>query len=148
MLEVMQRATRLHLSPRAGPAVLDGGWWPRSWDPVSELPGLVLALSEKHGRIRQLLVNGDSWQGRRFSRLAVGDDVVRMGWFTSQNPAVLIAVTARGQQIDLLVVPPAAPDEVAASAMDAAADPADTRHAPAILSAAFDEHLHPMRRVG
>ena len=33
---------RLHLAPvRAGRAVLDGGWWPRSWDPVAELPGPV-----------------------------------------------------------------------------------------------------------
>src|SRR5439155_8077665 len=33
---------RLHLaSVRAGQAVLDGGWWPRSWDPVAELPGLI-----------------------------------------------------------------------------------------------------------
>jgi hypothetical protein len=27
-----------------GRMLLDGGWWPRSADPVAELPGLLLAL--------------------------------------------------------------------------------------------------------
>src|SRR5438874_8311155 len=97
---------RLHLAPvRAGRAVLDGGWWPRSWDPVAELPGLILDLDASFGPIRQVLLNIDAWD-RRFRRLAVGSRVVRMGWFTSLDPALLIATTERGDQIDLLVVPP------------------------------------------
>src|SRR5947199_221334 len=52
-------APRLRLVPvRAGQAVLDGGWWPRSWDPVTELPGLILALDARFGPIRQVLLNG------------------------------------------------------------------------------------------
>src|SRR3954454_1913611 len=42
---------------RVGQAVLDGGWWPRSWDPVDELPGLVLALADRYGRIWQVMLN-------------------------------------------------------------------------------------------
>jgi hypothetical protein len=48
---------RLLLQPdRPGPALLDGGWWPRSADPAAELPGLILALDERHGRITRVLL--------------------------------------------------------------------------------------------
>jgi hypothetical protein len=125
---------RLHLAPvRAGQAVLDGGWWPRSWDPVAELPGLILALDARFGPIRQVLLNIDAWDCR-FRRLAVGARVVRMGWFTSLDPALLIATTERGDQLDLLVVPPGTARAAARAAMARAADPADTTRAPAILA--------------
>jgi hypothetical protein len=126
---------RLVLAPvRAGRAVLDGGWWPRSWDPVVELPDLVVALSARYGAIRQLMLNSGSWD-RRFRRLAVGEGVVRLGWFASVDPAVVIATTDGGQQIDLLVVPPGTGTAAAERAMTEAADPTDVRRAPAILVA-------------
>jgi Family of unknown function (DUF5994) len=125
---------RLHLAPvRAGRAVLDGGWWPRSRDPVAELPGLILDLDASFGPIRQVLLNIDAWD-RRFRRLAVGSRVVRMGWFTSLDPALLIATTERGDQIDLLVVPPRTARATARVVMARAADPANTTHAPTILA--------------
>ena len=125
---------RLLLAPvRSSQAVLDGGWWPRSWDPVAELPGLILALDSRFGPIRQVLLNIDAWDCR-FRRLAVGARVVRMGWFTSLDPALLIAATDRGDQIDLLVVPPATAEAAGRSAMARAADPADTTRAPGILT--------------
>jgi Family of unknown function (DUF5994) len=145
MLTTAQRATtvsptppsppRLILAPiRAGRAVLDGGWWPRSWDPVAELPGLVLALSARDGTIRQLMLNSVTWDSR-FTRLAVGDGVVRIGWFASVDPAVVIATTDRGDQVDLLVVPPGTAATAAEKAMTEAADPANLARAQAILAA-------------
>ncbi len=126
---------RLLLAPvRAGRAVLDGGWWPRSWDPVAELPGLILALDGRFGPIRQVLLNSGAWD-HRFRRLAVGARVVRMGWFTSLDPALLIATTQRGDQLDLLVIPPGTAEAAARAAMARAADPADTTRAPGILTA-------------
>jgi hypothetical protein len=126
---------RLLLAPvRAGQTVLDGGWWPRSWNPVAELPALILALDDRFGPIRQMLLNSGAWDCR-FRRLAVGARVVRMGWFTSLDPALLIATTDRGDQIDLLVVPPATTAATARSAMARAADPADTTRAPGIIAA-------------
>jgi hypothetical protein len=127
---------RLVLAPvRAGRAVLDGGWWPRSWDPVAELPGLVLALSERYGTIRQLMLNNATWSSR-FQRLTAGAGVVRAGWFASVDPAVLIATTYDGEQIDLLVVPPSTAAHTAEKAMARAADPANRARAHAILTAA------------
>jgi uncharacterized protein DUF5994 len=117
---------------RADYAVLDGGWWPRSWDPVAELPGLVLALAARFGPIRQLMLSSTAWDSR-FRRLAAGAGVVRMGWFTSMDPALLIATTYRGEQIDLLVVPPQTPAAAAEQAMATAANPTNVARAPEIL---------------
>jgi hypothetical protein len=125
---------RLVLAPtRADHAVLDGGWWPRSWDPVAELPGLVLALAARFGPIRQLMLTSTAWDSR-FRRLAVDAGVVRMGWFTSMDPALLIATTYRGDQIDLLVVPPQTSATAAEQAMATAADPTNVVRAPDILA--------------
>lgn len=128
---------RLLLAPaRIGQAVLDGGWWPRSKDPVAELPGLILALCERYGPIRQVMLNNDTWDGR-FGRLAVGARVVRMGWYDSLDPALMIATTGHGDQLDLLVLPPDTPEATARAAMARAADPADTTQASDILAAAL-----------
>lgn len=126
---------RLVLAPvRASRAVLDGGWWPRSWDPVAELPGLLLALSDRYGRIRNVILNNGAWDSR-FRRLVVGTDVVRVGWFDSLDTALLIATTDRGDQLDLLVVPPDSTAVAAEQAMATAADPTNSMHAPDILAA-------------
>jgi hypothetical protein len=126
---------RLVLAPvRAGRAVLDGGWWPRSWDPLAELPGLVLALSAHYGTIRQLMLNSVAWDSQ-VQRLAVGEGVVRVGWFASVDPAVMIATTYAGEQVDLLVIPPRTSATAAGKAMTEAADPANTTRAPAMLAA-------------
>lgn len=119
---------------RAGQAVLDGGWWPRSGDPVAELPGLVLALGERYGPIRQMMLNIHTWDSHP-RRLAVGTRVVRLGWLVSVDPALAIASTESGDQLDLLVVPPQTVEASARSAMARAADPADTTRAPDILAA-------------
>src|SRR6185437_2285233 len=50
---------RLRLQPdQSVPTLLDGGWWPRSADPAAELPGLILALNERHGRITTRVMLG------------------------------------------------------------------------------------------
>jgi hypothetical protein len=137
---------RLSLAPTRARAVLDGGWWPRSWDPVAELPGLILALAEQHGRIRHIMLNGRAWESR-FRRLAVGADVVRIGWFDTLDPAVLVATTGRDDQLDLLVVPPGTSVATAERMMAIAAAPANLRHAPAILAAERARPAEPARSV-
>jgi hypothetical protein len=119
---------------RASRAVLDGGWWPRSADPIAELPGLVLVLSERYGPVRQLMLNRRSWDAWP-PRLAVGARVVRIGWFASVDPAMAIATTERGDQLDLLVVPPGVAEAAARRAMAQAADPTGTVRAPDLLAA-------------
>lgn len=134
---------RLSLSPERGDdAVLDGGWWPRSWDPLAELPGLVLALTERYGPIRNVMLNRAAWDSQ-FRRLAVGAGQVRVGWFTTLAPSLLVATTERGEQIELLVVPPSASAAAAQRAMTTAADPTNTLRAPDILAAEAAEAVSP-----
>ena len=126
---------RVRFAPvRARQAVLDGGWWPRSTDPDVELPGLVHVLSERYGPIRQLMLNRDVWDARP-RRLTVDARMVRLGWFASVDPALAIATTEHGDQLDLLVVPPATAEAQARDAMERAADPTHTTRAPGILAA-------------
>ncbi|MEV0329402.1 DUF5994 family protein [Micromonospora echinospora] len=126
--------TRLVLAPTRDRTVLDGGWWPRSWDPAAELPSFVRALSERYGRIRHLMLNIHTWDSR-IHRLTVGPDVVRIGWFDTLDPALLVATTASDHQVDLLVVPPTTAPATAERALAAAADPANLTHAPDLLVA-------------
>ena len=80
---------RLRLQPdRSARTLLDGGWWPRSADPAAELPGLILALDERHGgpgmEISPVLVpgrrerSGDPARCRAAVRQAHGGDHVEV----------------------------------------------------------------------
>jgi hypothetical protein len=112
--------------------LLDGGWWPRSTDPVAELPALVLAIDAVHGPITRLVLSADGWADHP-RRLAVGGRVLRLGYFASQPVALLTAMTDGGARVDLLVVPPDANPGVAAAAMGVAARPANRVPAQHIL---------------
>jgi hypothetical protein len=122
------------VASRAGQAVLDGGWWPRSRDPAAELPGFLLALAARFGPVRKVMLNADAWDNHS-RRLTVGAGEVRMGWFTSLDPALVTATTDGGDQLDLLVVPPGTARAAADQAMSTAADPTNTVRAPDLVAA-------------
>jgi hypothetical protein len=119
---------------RAQQAVLDGAWWPRSWDAAAELPGLVEALSQRYGRVRYTSLNRPAWTNH-IGRSTNGGGALHPGWFNSQNPALLVVTTDSGDQIDLLVVPPGTAQVEAEQMMAAAADPANRVHAADLLAA-------------
>src|SRR6266566_2161011 len=101
---------RLRLQPDlSARTLLDGGWWPRSADPVAELPGLILAIDRRRGPITQIMLGRAGWDASRLHRLRVdgpaGRRVVRLGWFETM-PAGLLTATARAGRTDLLTVPP------------------------------------------
>jgi hypothetical protein len=48
--------------PGAAPELLDGGWWPRSTDPVAEIPGLVLAIDAIRGPITWMMLYSGDWE--------------------------------------------------------------------------------------
>ena len=128
-------APRLCLaSTRFRHTLLDGAWWPRSSDPDSEFPGLILALNASVGRVTNLMLGAAGWD-RRPRRLAVAGRRVRLGWFASQPTGLLTAICGNGDRVDLLVVPPDTGAASAAAAMAVAADPANTIHTPDILAA-------------
>lgn len=106
---------------------LHGAWWPRSDDPVTELPGLIMALDELgDGIVTRLLLHRPSWSAHP-ARLTVNGRVVTMGYFTTQPLNLLIAMRdSYGWRLDLLTIPPGTPEDVAEQAMvQASADDND-----------------------
>ena len=134
---------RLRLQPdRSARTLLDGGWWPRSADPAAELPGLILALDERHGPaspITRIMLGMAGWDPDRPRRLRVdgpaGRRVVRLGWFAGQPAGLLTATCAGGQRTDLVTVPPHTSEQAAWAAMDRAAQAGNRSHAPDLLAA-------------
>ena len=114
--------------------LLDGGWWPRSTDPVAELPGLVLAIDRLRGPITRLVLAADGWDSHP-RRLSVASRVLRLGYFASQPTSLLTALCDNGDRVDLLVVPPRTAGATADAAMVLAATASNLVHAQHILTA-------------
>ncbi|WP_239177908.1 DUF5994 family protein [Actinoplanes octamycinicus] len=120
---------RLRLEPTCSThTLLDGGWWPRSTDPVTELPGLVLAIDTLRGPVTRLILSADGWNTHP-QRLGVAGRVLRLGYFTSQVPSLLTAICANRSRVDLLVVPPHTTAAAAGAAMILAATASNLIHA-------------------
>lgn len=144
---------RLRLQPDlSARTLLDGGWWPRSADPAAELPGLILAIDERHGPVTQIMLGSAGWQASRPGRLRVdgpaGSRTVRLGWYETM-PAGLLTATARAGRTDLLTVPPQTSAPAAWAAMDQAAQAGNRARAPALLAAITTAtgHAHPAARI-
>ncbi len=134
-----QSRPRLRLQPDlSARTLLDGGWWPRSADPAAELPGLILAIEERHGPITRIMLGRAGWDASRPHRLRAdgpaGSRVVRLGWFETM-PAGLLTATARAGRTDLLTVPPHTGEPAAWAAMDQAAQVGNRTRTPALLAA-------------
>jgi hypothetical protein len=131
---------RLRLQPdESGYALLDGAWWPRSADLGTELPELIPALDERHGRIIRIMLGTADWHASKPRQVSVGSPpghrVVKLGWFDSMPGGLLTAFSASGERTDLVTIPPQTTEEAAAAAMQQAAETGNREHAPAILAA-------------
>lgn len=131
---------RLRMEPTGSHrTLLDGGWWPRSTDPVAELPGLVLAIDELRGPVARLVLAAGGWDSHP-RRLGVAGRVLRLGYFTSQPVSLLTALCANGDRVDLVVVPPHTATDTADAAMVVAATTSNLVHAQHILLTASTPH--------
>lgn len=129
-------APRLRLEPRlARLALLDGAWWPRSADPDTELPDLVLALDSRRGPITHLLFDAGEWEEHP-RRLLVAGRRVRLGWSAFSPANLMIAICDNGDRLDLLVIPPDTDQRVATAAMTMATDATRPMRPHDILTAA------------
>jgi hypothetical protein len=112
--------------------LLDGGWWPRSREPVAELPGLVLAIDERRGSVTRLILAAVDWDSHP-RLLSVAGRILRLGYFVSQPAGLLTAVCGNRDRVDLLVVPPDTAGDTADEAMHLAATIGNLVHAQDIL---------------
>jgi Family of unknown function (DUF5994) len=129
---------RLSLVPATAPhAGLGGGWWPRSRDATTELPGLIAELSARVGRVSRVAVQAGAF-GNIPHKLTVGGRKVHVAWFRYMNPNTILLTMAGRDDLVLLVVPPHAPPAAAARALRAVSGPG-AGPADAILAAASIE---------
>jgi hypothetical protein len=102
--------------------LLDGAWWPRSRDLLSELPALTDVLDPLWGRITRIAVNPERWPVFP-RRISVHGHIVKVGWFTPEiDPHKLLLLSYGTGRWDLLVIPPETGAESAARLMAAASD--------------------------
>ncbi|GGR64576.1 hypothetical protein GCM10010169_04500 [Micromonospora fulviviridis] len=129
-------------------AILDGGWWPASRDPVVELSGLVIALAaQRGGVVERIMLQPAAWD-RQPCRFGVAGAVVRVGWFASLEAALVIVTGPEDLRIDLLVIPPETTYAVATAAMLAASRPGNTTRAGDILPTPPRPHPRRLARYG
>jgi hypothetical protein len=127
---------RLRLSPTlTGAGILDGGWWPRSRDPDTELPALIAGLESTLGPITRVALNLDAWDHAP-RRVALDGRRVRVGWFRTMDAHMMGATRAFQDRLALLVVPPEAAGQAAQRAMAMAADATNGDGPAAVLTAA------------
>lgn len=114
--------------------LLDGGWWPRSADPLAELPGLIGAIDDRCGPVTRLMLGPAGWDSQP-RRLGTAGRVIHVGWFPGQPVGLLTAFCGGNDRVDLLVVPPGTAEADALAAMDLAAQADNHLRAPDILTA-------------
>jgi hypothetical protein len=132
---------------------VDGGWWPRSRNAITELPGLIVALDARPGlRVQRLAVHRDEWDEIPHQLTADNGHFVRIDWFTTIPHHTVSVTTAGGREpIALLVVSPDTPAEAAWAAMNIAAVSPDIPQAPATAALAKTRSAtqrSPLRREG
>lgn len=124
---------RLRLGPAPSRrALLDGGWWPRSADPVAELPGLIRVIDDRCSRVTRLMLNPAGWDSRP-RWLGGAGRAVALDWFPGQ-PAGLLTAFCGDDRVDLLVVPPGTAGADALRAMDLATQAVSSIRVPDILA--------------
>lgn len=132
--------TRLLLDQSgAKKTLLDGAWWPRSTDPVAELPGLVQALDGLNEPVSRLILHAGDW-AEHVAKIPVGERIVRAGYFVSQPVSLVTVICGRDRgRFDLLVVPPTTDPEVAEAAMQMSVASGNPVHAQDILRSVLAE---------
>lgn len=132
-VETTQRTLRLSMKPKgySGGAV-DGAWWPRSANPMTEFPPLLAVLGAD-GQVRRVSYHLDSWE-RADRKLEAGDITVRMEGFHSIQPDTVTLVNSDYTRIRLLVVPPGTPGGVARAVLRSTATSNATATVEDILS--------------
>jgi Family of unknown function (DUF5994) len=125
---------RLRLKPKQGsPGFVQGGWWPRTDQLHTELPGLLAALSSRSGTVERVIYDQHSWVPASL-RMEFRNHSVILEPGNTTNTLTII-----GEQygtLVLLVVPPDTDPDAAHRAVMTAADPDDVSTAEDLLRTA------------
>ncbi|MEU9669178.1 DUF5994 family protein [Streptomyces bobili] len=100
---------------RSREGLLDGAWWPRTYDIKTELPALISVLTGHLGPITRVGVDAAAWNGLP-TRLVIDDHVVHLDSDPVGDNTVLIT-RGHNDHFALLVVPPDTTADAAREAM-------------------------------
>ena len=125
---------RLRMAEDRSPAGLDGVWWPRSRDIVTEVADLVDHFpADRFGRVVRVLVSPADWDVRPRHALVRGG-IIRLGYLPADDDSHLVHVTTSERNLlPLLVIPSSFTRQQGNAALAAAADHADRRSAGALV---------------
>jgi hypothetical protein len=113
-------AARLSLEPtRSRQRMLDGAWWPRSYDSETELSALIAALCSGAVAVARIGINRGAWESAPVT-VSVDSRVVRIYWHGPQDIHAISVNADGGRRLDILVVPPDATMAEARAAMPTA----------------------------
>ena len=96
---------RLRLGSAPGQDRLDGAWWPYTRDLESEMSDLVQRFAPTHGHISRAEYSLPDWDTAP-REVVVGQRVITVGAFPSDDTHVLVVQLSDGRRLTLLVVPP------------------------------------------
>ncbi|ONI81516.1 hypothetical protein ALI144C_19555 [Actinosynnema sp. ALI-1.44] len=126
---------RLTLKPPSSPAgAVDGGWWPRSMDPLAEFPAMIAGVTDQVGPVSKVAYNMEAW-GDAPRRIVIDGEVVRLEGVSSLDPHTVFVSGHSWRRKTLLVVPPDASENTAQAALMRAARPGTRGGAERILAA-------------
>jgi hypothetical protein len=118
--------------------MLDGVWCPHSRDLLEELPPLIVELGRQRGQINRVSYYPETWDPAPRT-VAVAGHTIKLGWFHSMDPHLLMLTGVYGAgRLDLLVIPHDSSAAAADSLMAAANDPSNRKTASAVLLEAVD----------
>jgi Family of unknown function (DUF5994) len=84
----------------------DGGWWPRSRDPATELPMLVAAVTDRLDPVRRITLEATAWDGRPEVIMTVEGRAVQLAWFGARDAHTISLIGSRHSRLDLMMIPP------------------------------------------
>ncbi|WP_367127693.1 DUF5994 family protein [Saccharothrix sp. HUAS TT1] len=127
---------RLRLRPKALTTTghVDGAWWPRSRDLVTELPALLAVPAVRLGDVLRVSYNLSEWSSAPRS-VTADSRQVRLDGFNSRPAHTVDLVAADGHRLTLLVVPSDTDPAAAHRAMALAADRDNAQTADDLLTA-------------
>ncbi|MEV7037533.1 DUF5994 family protein [Amycolatopsis sp. NPDC051061] len=137
---------RLRLkSPGAVKGCFDGGWWPRSRDPVAEFSALITALAADSGPVDRIGFNPASWDLAP-RKLALEAGLVQLAGFAGLDRHTVVVIGPSIRRLTLLVIPACVEPAAAERALEAAAAPDAVGSAVLILTTSGA--LEPVHRNG
>jgi hypothetical protein len=136
------RSLRLRLKPahqRSG--FVQGAWWPRSTQLLTELPPLMAALSLRLGRIKRVVYDENNWAPASLRMEFRGCSVILEG-LSDQSPNTVSVIGEQFGRLVLLVVPPDTDPTRAYTMVMTAARPDDVSTADELLGIGAQEGEH------